>query len=212
MSSHFLQAHALLNLQIIHAAEAEIPRTRRRRSKVRNSKASGFRIYSPLPSGSPIQPPGTENANAEVEDPVSFPRGGPAFTAIQLLKVIRKLSEPDVVSLPYFLLCRELGVHAVDDMVRGRLLELRWTETVTREGDTESWTNSPRTTQYLRGSVLRTESQGSGNGMEIIGPKVVPTTPIMRYAMREVLKEYNLEDDVVDQRSEYTSLSEVDEY
>ena len=117
-----------------------------------------------------------------------------------------------MVSLPYFLLCRELGVHAVDDMVRGRLLELRWTETVTREGDTESWTNSPRTTQYLRGSVLRTESQGSGNGMEIIGPKVVPTTPIMRYAMREVLKEYNLEDDVVDQRSEYTSLSEVDEY
>lgn len=84
-------------------------------------------------------------------------------------------------------------------------------DTVTREGDTDSWANSPRTTQYLRGSVLRTESQGSGNGMQILGPKLVPTTPIMRYAMREVLKEYNLEESF-DQPSEYASLSEIDEY
>ena len=43
---------------------------------------------------------------------------------------------------------------------------------------------------------------------EIVGPKLVPTTPIVRFAMREVVQEY--ED--VQSVSEYASLSDVDEY
>ena len=35
-------------------------------------------------------------------------------------------------ALPYFLLCREIGVKAVDGMVRGRVLDLRWTDVVKR--------------------------------------------------------------------------------
>jgi len=35
-------------------------------------------------------------------------------------------------ALPYFLLCREIGVKAVDGMVRGRVLDLRWTDIVRR--------------------------------------------------------------------------------
>jgi acetyl-CoA carboxylase carboxyltransferase component len=42
----------------------------------------------------------------------------------------------------------------------------------------------------------------------VVGPKLVPATPIMRYAMREVVQEYEDEQSV----SEYASLSDVDEY
>ena len=48
-----------------------------------------------------------------------------------------------------------------------------------------------------------------------MGPKLVPTTPIMRFAMREVVQEYYADDeDDADERtvSEYASLSEVVEY
>ena len=41
-----------------------------------------------------------------------------------------------------------------------------------------------------------------------VGPKLLPATPIMRYAMREVVRDY-LEEDTV---SEYASLSDVNEY
>ena len=44
--------------------------------------------------------------------------------------------------------------------------------------------------------------------MEVVGPKLVPTTPIMRYAMRDVVHEYEDDQSV----SEYASLSDVDEY
>jgi hypothetical protein len=44
--------------------------------------------------------------------------------------------------------------------------------------------------------------------MEVVGPKLVPTTPVMRFAMRDVVQEY--EDD--QSMSEYASLSDVDEY
>jgi len=43
---------------------------------------------------------------------------------------------------------------------------------------------------------------------EIFGPKVMPATPIMRYAMREVVAEYEDTRSV----SEYASLADVDEY
>jgi len=43
---------------------------------------------------------------------------------------------------------------------------------------------------------------------DFVGPKLLPATPIMRYAMREVVHVY-LEEDTV---SEYASLSDVNEY
>lgn len=43
---------------------------------------------------------------------------------------------------------------------------------------------------------------------EVVGPKLLPITPIMRYAMREVVQEYEDDQSV----SEYASLSDVDEY
>ena len=54
------------------------------------------------------------------------------------------------------------------------------------------------------------ELQGAVEEEEIVGPKLVPTTPIMRYAMREVVQEYYDNDDRT--VSEYASLSEVEEY
>jgi hypothetical protein len=57
------------------------------------------------------------------------------FTASQLVKVMVKLIENEdgpARALPYFLLCKEIGVKAVDGMVRGRILDLRWTDVVKR--------------------------------------------------------------------------------
>ncbi|OBZ66841.1 hypothetical protein A0H81_13291 [Grifola frondosa] len=45
---------------------------------------------------------------------------------------------------------------------------------------------------------------------DVVGPKFVPITPIMRFVMREVVQEYYGDDDQT--VSEYASLSEVDEY
>ena len=44
---------------------------------------------------------------------------------------------------------------------------------------------------------------------EIVGTKLVPCTPIMRFAMREVVQEYYDDDRTV---SDYASLSEEEEY
>jgi hypothetical protein len=152
------------------------------------------------------------------------------FTAMQLLKVMSRLSQPDIAYLPYFLLCREIGVRAVDGMVKGRVLDLRWTETITKES---SWEPRGR----AGGDVIVTRNRALVNsvGLEqedlellgegqtgaelrdmdeeepeefVVGPKLVPITPIMRYAMREVVQEYEDEQSV----SEYASLSDVDEY
>jgi len=57
------------------------------------------------------------------------------FTASQLIKVMIKLTENEdgpARALPYFPLCKEIGVKAVDGMVRGRILDLRWTDVVKR--------------------------------------------------------------------------------
>lgn len=57
------------------------------------------------------------------------------FTASQLVKVMIKMAENEdgpARALPYFLLCKEIGVKAVDGMVRGRILDLRWTDVVKR--------------------------------------------------------------------------------
>jgi len=170
--------------------------------------------------------------------------GPPEFSAMELLKVMSRLSKPETQYLPYFHLCRELGVRAVDGMVKGRVLDLRWTETVTKESGEEPRVRSlppvPMNVQNT-GAVLGSGVSGVGNGvipgappplvdedeimepvsagemhsgnvfeavMEVIGPKLVPTTPIMRYAMRDVVEEYEDDQSI----SEYASLSDVDEY
>ena len=175
----------------------------------------------------------------------------PEFSAIQLLKVMSRLATPETHYLPYFHLCRELGVRAVDGMVKGRVLDLRWTETITREVGEEMGVRSvaiPTPTLVPAGTPpAPLQSRDSGNAgigiistessnispvlgpvpppiddeemmvpvtsdyeevVEVVGPKLVPMTPIMRFAMRDVVQEY--EDDQT--ISEYASLSNVDEY
>ena len=46
-----------------------------------------------------------------------------------------RLTQPGVHALSYFELCRELRPSAVDEMVRKRILDLRWLDPVTKEGD-----------------------------------------------------------------------------
>ena len=195
------------------------------------------------------------------------------FSAMQLLKVMSRLTQPDALYLPYFLLCRELGVRAVDGMIKGRVLDLRWTETVTREngdapptprvrsgvtftgasiagqvplpesvtGSTTRVGSSPLHMQGSSGTTAELLAQPSEEAMvpvsvhelgqrdevpayasasfgqrdvyeeamEVVGPKLVPVTPIMRFAMRDVVQEYEDEQSM----SEYASLSDdVDEY
>ena len=151
------------------------------------------------------------------------------FSAMQLLKVMSRLSQPGVAFLPYFLLCREMGVRAVDGFVKARVLDLRWTELV-KANDEDEWVNVgnriPRSARHSGTVVGTTEAESSmapvsegGAGItqgedeededeEIVGPKLMPTTPIVRFAMREVVQEY--ED--VQSVSEYASLSDIDEY
>lgn len=208
------------------------------------TSGTGFRIYSPLtvnadPHSSPsqFQPAGTGSDTAA------------EFSAIQLLKVMNRLAQPGTRALSYFHLCREMGARAVDGMVRGRILDLRWTDPVTREGwdprVLSTRVQSVRVRESLHGTRLpgahssgtavneveqddegdivalsdeelfreeqrAWELQGAVEEEELVGPKLVPTTPIMRYAMREVVQEYYDNDDR--SVSEYASLSEVEEY
>jgi hypothetical protein len=185
--------------------------------------------------------------------------GPPEFSAMQLLKVMSRLAAPETHYLPYFHLCRELGVRAVDGMVKGRVLDLRWTETVTREVGEEMRVRSvatPTATPIPAGTTPAVttplQTRDSGNArigiissessnispvlgppppiddeemmvpvnegmrggdiyeevMEVVGPKLVPITPIMRFAMRDVVQEYEDDQSI----SEYASLSDVDEY
>ncbi len=148
-----------------------------------------------------------------------------------------RLTRPDVDYLPYFSLCRELGVRAVDGMVKGRVLDLRWTEPVTNENHvdgrmtrpTSSYhpvansdvtaVNSPPAAVSEEGDMeaiseqeqeyyLNHHHEWEDDDLGVVGPKLVPTTPIMRFAMAEVVAEY--ED--AGTESEYASLSDVDEY
>ncbi|GAA5986311.1 hypothetical protein JCM5350_002977 [Sporobolomyces pararoseus] len=153
-SSHFLQAHALLNLQLIHARP---PGTADEKDE--NESSTGFKIYSPLQGSAPAgtgSPTGSHSAD---------------FTVHDLLTVMSRLAPGKLEALPYFALCREMGAQAVDGMVRGRILELRWSSTVTEEGEASS--------------VLDSEKQ-----KKIVGPVLVPTTPVIKFAMAQVLEEW----------------------
>ncbi|PPQ77918.1 hypothetical protein CVT25_015393 [Psilocybe cyanescens] len=259
-SSHFLQAHALLNLHIIHSSQASRnggpPEGEASSSAPAAANAStvdtlhpalgpaGFKIYSPLTH--PHGPGGSMMSNGENSETSLGLGGPPEFSAMELLKVMSRLARPDTQYLPYFHLCRELGVRAVDGMVKGRVLDLRWTETVTREAADEMRARSPAA-QVVRDSALATQTMGVGTSaggvvipesaggtpvdllgppppiddehemapvhsdvfeevMEVVGPKLMPTTPIMRFAMRDVVQEYEDDQSV----SEYASLSDAD--
>ncbi|GEM10776.1 zinc finger, RING-type protein [Rhodotorula toruloides] len=154
-SSHFLQAHSLLNLHLIHSAPTS--------PGDEDSPSQGFQIYSSLRSASPHASP----------SPFGNADSGSDFLSSDLLHVMQRLQPGQERALPYFPLCRKLGAKAVDGMVRGRILELRWNATITEEGD--PLTAEER--EKLRGSY----------------PLVVPTTPVVRRAMAAVLQEYERE-------------------
>ena len=273
-SSHFLQAHALLNLHIIHSSQA-LERTTPPgaaaadpAAPTNNSTAdtlhpalgpAGFKIYSPLTH--PFAP-GSIGGGGGVDGSSSSSGWNtpPDFGAMELLRVMSRLARAETTYIPYFHLCRELGVRAVDGMVKGRVLDLRWTEPVTREADdvrvrsgsgagtgagvgamsppppqgaplAPGLVGAGGTMQDIGppppiddGDDMEAVSEaGAGMGMgpsaervpdvfaevmEVVGPKLVPTTPIMRYAMRDVVHEYEDDQSV----SEYASLSDVDDY
>lgn len=52
----------------------------------------------------------------------------PEFSPMQLLKVMSRFTSGGLVHLPYFHLCRELGARAVDGMIRGKVVDVKWTD------------------------------------------------------------------------------------
>jgi len=141
-SSHYLQAYTLLNLHLVHSATDS------------NGEAAGkgFHIHSPI----------TNHDKAFIEE------GPAAFSSTDLLSVMKRLKEATYVpwTLDYFKLCRELGPGVVDGMVRGRILELRWTPSITLEETFKDDIRPP-----------------------FRGPELRPTTPVMRYAMSQIVDE-----------------------
>ncbi|KAK5937605.1 hypothetical protein PMZ80_010225 [Knufia obscura] len=89
------------------------------------------------------------------------------FTPDDLLYVMRKMVD-EPYSMPYFGLCREIGTEQVDSMIKTRILELRWTKSMTPE---QNWV----------------ERKWSEDGVE--RPVVLPMTRIIRRAMEVVLRE-----------------------
>ena len=297
-SSHFIQAHALLNLHIIHSAQAptngQIPDGNGAATPANEHASthaihrlsppasamlggSGFRIYSPL-TANPHQSPSTLFPHAQEGSCGDAPEFQADFSAYQLLRVMNRLAQPRTRALPYFLLCREMGAKAIDGMVKGRILDLRWTEPVSREF-VDPFSRMSRMSGRVRESVrvqlgrgapggdssvtainepvgdqdpgAAGQGMGTGTGTtegigaegvygseedmvpmtdeevlraherlmdgpplagdeeeEVLGPKLVPISPIMRYAMQEVVQEYYADDDRTE--SEYASLADED--
>ena len=52
------------------------------------------------------------------------------------------------------------------------------------------------------------EDEEEDEDEEVLGPKLVPISPIMRFAMMEVVQEYYADEDRTE--SEYASLSDAD--
>lgn len=110
-----------------------------------------FETYDPLT---------TSTATIDGSDQTQFSRQ-------DLLRVMRHLVKAPY-SLPYFQLCREIGTAQTDAMIKTRVLELRWTKTVSPEQD---WI----------------ERVWSKDGVE--RPIVLPMTRIVRRAMEVCLQE-----------------------
>jgi hypothetical protein len=76
---------------------------------------------------------------------------------------------------------------------------------------TPSLQPTPQQRQPIHLGPTKYEDEDEGVGLlEVVGPKLVPMTPIMRYAMREVVSEYEDEQSI----SEYASILSdvVEEY
>lgn len=245
-SSHFLQAHAVLNLHIIHSSQASTVTSSGQDPTTPSTPAARPRSSGPDALHANLGPAGFKTytpARNSFRDPGSIGEEYSAdFSAMQLLKVMSKLSQVGTNHLPYFLLCRELGVRAVDGMIKGRVLNLHWTDPVTHEGEPLGHPEPipsitinppvgiiPSPINVGSGSTLGASSEDGDmiamnpinmstrelgqideedEAEEVIGPKLVPLTPIMRYAMREVVLEY--ED--VRTLSDYASFTDVEEY
>ncbi|RXW20875.1 hypothetical protein EST38_g4981 [Candolleomyces aberdarensis] len=164
--SHFLQAHALLNLHIIHSSQApgggfegtsggaatasgSIHNTANMSTEANRASpetflhpsigAAGFRMYQATSANGTQQ-----NLNhaammhmgmGNTVSPLiaSFtPYEGvgtaPEFSPMQLLKIMSRLTSGGLNYLPYFHLCRELGARAVDGMIRGKVVDVKWTD------------------------------------------------------------------------------------
>ena len=94
------------------------------------------------------------------------------FTASQLIKVMVKLTENEdgpARALPYFLLCKEIGVKAVDGMVRGRILDLRWTDVVKRSNTIgmEDRTN-PNSQSILQLQASQSQIQSRNQSADVL--------------------------------------------
>lgn len=89
------------------------------------------------------------------------------FSPKDLIYVMKKMTTHPY-SQPYFGLCRDVGTDAVDSLIQTRILELRWTKSVSPEDD----------------AAERVWNEG-GVGR----PVVMPMTRIVRRAMEVVLKE-----------------------
>lgn len=116
----------------------------------------------------------TTHDNFETFSPLSTATAGSSsdddtarFTREDLFHVMKQLVKPPY-SLPYFRLCREVGTEQVDSMIKTRILDLRWTRTVTPEQD---WA----------------ERVWSKDGIE--RPIVLPMTTIVRRAMEVLFRE-----------------------
>ncbi|EME84363.1 uncharacterized protein MYCFIDRAFT_195430 [Pseudocercospora fijiensis CIRAD86] len=113
---------------------------------------ANFETYSPLSTA-------TSGKDSDKDDA--------KFSPTDLVYVMKKMTSTPY-SIPYFQLCREVGTDAVDSMIKTRILELRWTKSVTPE-DTAA------------------ERLWSEDGIQ--RPVVLPMTRIIRRAMEIVLKE-----------------------
>lgn len=134
-----------------------------------------FETYSPLSTatawagsggGGRGETPKIGTGNSSGEDDTG------RFSRDDLIYVMRRLVEPPY-SLPYFALCRTIGTPQADAMIKTRVLDLRWTRTVTPEQD-------------------GVEEVWSRDGIE--RPIVLPMTRIVRRAMEVVLRELDAEE------------------
>lgn len=109
-SSHFLQANALLNLQLVHSKA--------------DKDVEPVDIENTRPRLLENQATGVDNSRQT------------GFTSEDLIFVMRELrkSQPVPWEVSYFDLSHKLGTAVVDSLVRGRLLQLRWTSAITPEG------------------------------------------------------------------------------
>lgn len=129
----------------------------------------GFETFSPLSTATA----GTTNDDKSV------------FSRDDLLFVMRKLVEPPY-SLPYFDLCRQIGTSHADGMIKTRVLDLRWTRSVSPE---QEWI----------------EREWSADGVE--RPIVLPMTRVVRKAMEVVLRE----SDTFEQRNPGLAAKQLDD-